>query len=82
MTSYDLLKKQIKKVDDQISFFSSILENSPEITNINLDPIVHELKVERIALEKRLDRFVNNLDSSHRTLYIEHVSDLNELISA
>ena len=41
------VENQLKNVNEQILFFDNVINESPEITNVNLKPILQELKAEK-----------------------------------
>lgn len=59
------VENQLKKVNEQILFFDNVINESPEITNVNLRPILQELKAEKEGLEERLGNIKDDFDSSY-----------------
>ena len=59
------VENQLKKVNEQILFFDNVINESPEITNVNLKPILQELKAEKAGLEERLEYIKDDFDSTY-----------------
>tara|TARA_Y100000296_G_scaffold87023_1_gene129280 strand:- start:1998 stop:2252 length:255 start_codon:yes stop_codon:yes gene_type:complete len=57
------VENQLKNVNEQILFFDNVINESPEITNVNLKPILQELKAEKVGLEQRLENIKDDFDS-------------------
>lgn len=59
------VENQLKNVNEQILFFDNVINESPEITNVNLKPILQELKAEKEGLEERLENIKDDFDSTY-----------------
>lgn len=59
------VENQLKNVNEQILFFDNVINESPEITNVNLKHILQELKAEKEGLEERLEYIKDDFDSTY-----------------
>ncbi|MEE3079752.1 MAG: hypothetical protein VX341_10485 [Bdellovibrionota bacterium] len=59
------VENQLKNLNEQILFFDNVINESPEITNVNLKPILQELKAEKESLEERLENIKDDFDSTY-----------------